>query len=93
MIRICNLSASKLTNLQELTGNWRPLNAQGEIAPTQELGYAAYNIQKIEGLKVPSARSDSAYNLVIFPDRLSPASFLKIYNNSGTVIAQIPHVF
>ena len=78
------------TNLQELTGNWRPLNALGEIAPTQELGTVAYNLQRFEGLKVPSARNDNAYNLVVFPDRISTESFLRIEDDSGRIIAGLP---
>ena len=35
------------TNLQELTGNWRLMNALDQIAPTQILGEAAYNLSLI----------------------------------------------
>jgi RES domain-containing protein len=69
------------TNLQELTGLWRPMQAENQQAPTQLLGAAAYNIQTIEALKVPSAvaieENPQAYNLVIFPDRLNPNSFVR----------------
>lgn len=78
------------TNLQEITGNWVLMNAQGQIAPTQILGEAAYNLQTIEALKVPSARDPNSYNLIVFPDRLSANSFLRVYDDSGTISAQIP---
>lgn len=78
------------TNLQELTGNWRPFNAEGEVAPTQELGLLAYNLRKFEGFKVPSSRNDSACNIVVFPDRVLTQSFLIVYDNSGTIVAQLP---
>ncbi|MBW4494880.1 MAG: RES family NAD+ phosphorylase [Oscillatoria princeps RMCB-10] len=78
------------TNLQELTGNWRLMNALGQIAPTQTLGEAAYNLQTIEALKVPSARDPNSYNLVVFTDRLSANSFLRVYDDSGTINAQLP---
>lgn len=78
------------TNLQELTGNWRLMNALGQTAPTQSLGETAYNLQTIEALKVPSARDPNTYNLVIFPERLNPNSYLKVYDDSGTINAQIP---
>lgn len=78
------------TNLQELTGNWLLMNAQGQIAPTQILGETAYNLQNIEALKVPSARDPNTYNLVIFPDRLTNNSFLRVYDDSGTINAQLP---
>lgn len=78
------------TNLQELTGNWRLMNALGQLAPTQLLGEAAYNLQTVEALKVPSARDTNSYNLVVFPDRLSGNSFLRVYDDSGTINAQLP---
>ncbi|MCL1465018.1 RES family NAD+ phosphorylase [Argonema galeatum] len=92
ILALCDKSIQRNlgTNLQELTGNWRPLNAQCEIAPTQELGTVAYNLQRFEGLKVPSSRNDLAYNLIVFHDRLLSESFLRIYDNSGTIIAELP---
>ena len=78
------------TNLQEITGNWRLMNAQNQLAPTHILGEAAYNLQGIEALKVPSARDSNTYNLVVFPDRLSSGSFLRVYDDSGTINAQLP---
>lgn len=80
------------TNLQELTGDFLRLNAQGQIAPTQELGAVAYNLQTIQALKVPSASDldPDSYNLVIFPDRLAPNSFIQVYDPSGTIQARLP---
>lgn len=66
------------------------MNAQGQIAPTQILGETAYNLQNIEALKVPSARDPNTYNLVIFPDRLTNNSLLRVYDDSGTINAQLP---
>ena len=78
------------TNLQELTGTWLPMSLQGQVAPTQQLGEAAYNSQHIEALKCPSALDPTAYNLVVFVDKLSPNSFLKVYDDSGTIQAKLP---
>lgn len=78
------------TNVQELTGQWLPINLQGQPAPTQELATAAYNSQTIEALKVPSALDPNAYNVVIFPDKLSSGSFLKVYDDSGSITAKLP---
>ncbi|WP_017717643.1 RES family NAD+ phosphorylase [Kamptonema formosum] len=46
VLDITNLNSQQAlgTNLQELTGNWRLMNALGQIAPTQSLGEAAYNL-------------------------------------------------
>ncbi|WP_255349140.1 hypothetical protein [Kamptonema formosum] len=41
-------------------------------------------------MKVPSARDPNSYNLVVFPDRLSANSFLRVYDDSGTISAQLP---
>ncbi|HEY9861622.1 MAG TPA: RES family NAD+ phosphorylase [Candidatus Obscuribacterales bacterium] len=54
-----NNQRSLATNLQELTGNWLLMNAQSQLAPTQILGEAAYSLQSIEALKVPSARDSN----------------------------------
>lgn len=78
------------TNLQELTGNWLIMSMSGQIAPTQSLGEAAYNLQTIEALKVPSARDPNSHNLIVFPDRLSTNNFLRVYDDSGTINAQLP---
>ncbi len=78
------------TNLQELTGVWRPLNKKDQIAPTQKLAKAVYDLQTIEALKVPSSVDVDAYNLVIFPERILPNSFIKVYDSSGTIESKLP---
>jgi RES domain-containing protein len=78
------------TNLQELTGNWRVFKFRDQIAPTQELAKAVYDLQTIEALKVPSQYNINAYNLVIFPERLLPNSFIEVYDPSGTIAAKLP---
>ncbi len=78
------------TNLQELTGNWRVFKFRDQIAPTQELGKAVYDLQTIEALKVPSQYNINSYNLVIFPERLLPNSFIEVYDPSGTIQARLP---
>ncbi len=78
------------TNLQELTQSWRNVNAEGRMATTQHLGMAVYDMQVIEALKVPSAKIDGAYNLVVFPDRLTGDSFVKVYDEDGLITAKIP---
>jgi RES domain-containing protein len=78
------------TNLQELTGDWLTSNLQDQIAPTQELAKAIYDLQTIEALKVPSSVNVNAYNLVIFPERLLPNSFIQVHDPSGTIAAKLP---
>jgi RES domain-containing protein len=80
------------TNLQELTTSWRDLNADGQMAATQKVGWAAYKMNGIEALKVPSAKIDGAYNLVIFPNKLSGNSFVKVYDEDGLIVARVPPI-
>lgn len=77
------------TNLQELTGSWLVLNADGHTAPTQALGTAAYNYGSIEALRVPSAQDPRAVNLVIFPDRLRLGSRVRVYDDAGLIDATL----
>jgi RES domain-containing protein len=77
------------TNLQELTGSWLVMNADGRTAPTQALGAAAHDHEGFEGLRVPSAQDPRAANLVIFPDRLRPVSRVRVYDDSGLIDATL----
>lgn len=73
------------TNLQELTGNWLVMNANGQVAPTQIFGAAAYRSERIEALRVFSAQDPRATNLVVFPERLRPGSHLRVYDDTGLI--------
>jgi RES domain-containing protein len=84
------IQADLATNSEELCAPWRPLNAQGRLAPTQELGAAIHATARIEALKVPSARDRTAHNLVIFPDRLMAGSLVRVYDDSGLIDARLP---
>ncbi len=77
------------TNLQELTGSWLVMNANGQTAPTQAMGAAAYIYGSLEALRVPSAQDPRATNLVIFPDRLQPGSQVRVYDDSGLIDATL----
>jgi RES domain-containing protein len=80
------------TNLQELKASWRDVNAEGQMAATQKIGWAAYKMDRIEALKVPSAKIDGAYNLVIFPDKLTGNSFVQVHDDDGLILAGIPSI-
>ncbi len=78
------------TTLAELRAPWRPLNAAGEVAPTQVLGEVVHEHPGIEALRVPSAREPSTDNLVVFPDRLQGGSGLRVFDDSGLIDAHLP---
>jgi len=56
----------------DLLGAWFPLNAQGQIAPTQRLARAVLDSGRFEGLLYPSARFPGGRNYAVFPDRVPP---------------------
>ncbi|MFD2610749.1 RES family NAD+ phosphorylase [Deinococcus taklimakanensis] len=59
------------TNLQELTGDWKTVNQEyGEDAPTQILGQAAYDCERIKAIRYPSKIDPTMANLVIFKNRI-----------------------
>lgn len=77
------------TNLQELTGSWLTMNATGQLAPTQTLGAAAYGLETIEALRVPSAQDPKTTRFVAFPDRLRQGSQVRVYDDSGLIDATL----
>lgn len=65
------------TDQTELVAPWVPFNIRGESAPTQILGLAALNSERIHALLVPSARRTGGMNVVVFVDKLSGADSLE----------------
>lgn len=57
------------TSLQELTGDWQFSNEQGEDAPTQRLGRAAFESGRFDALRAPSKLRPGEANLLVFVDR------------------------
>jgi hypothetical protein len=78
------------TTVAELCAPWRALNAAGLPAPTQVLGGVVHELSSIEAMRVPSARDPSTVNLVILPDRLSAASLVRVFDDSGLIDARLP---
>jgi RES domain-containing protein len=62
-----------------LDEDWRKINDSGKESLSQALAWAARE-QGAEGLLVPSATVDSAFNLIVFVDKLLPGSQMKIEN-------------
>ena len=82
------------TNVQELTGDWRGFktrNATTSVkvptgtAPTQDLGAALYAVPGLEGFLTVSAKLPYQMILVVFPDKLDPASMIEHVDASGVV--------
>lgn len=84
-----DVQAALATDHAELTAPWLLARAASGGAPTQRLGLAAY-ASGLEALRVPSAKDQTAANLVIFPDALLSASTLRVFDDSGFIDARLP---
>jgi len=58
------------TNLQELTGEWKALNALGRDAPTQRLGCVAFESALVQAIRYPSKLQPNRANMLLFKDRI-----------------------
>jgi RES domain-containing protein len=75
------------TTVQELTGDWRSYllrNPNPKLrkpywtsVPTQKLGHALHGVRDIEAFLTYSARVPTRQNLIVFPSKLRPGSFLE----------------
>lgn len=83
--------------VQELTGDWRGYSLRNPHAalsapywshvPTQRLGHALHGVADLEGFLTYSAKVATRRNLVVFPRKLVPGSFIRFHNPvSGTVV-------
>ena len=78
------------TTVQELTGDWQGYTLRTTHArlkspywtnvPTQRLGHALYRVRGLEGFFTYSAPAPTRRNLVIFPRKLRPGSFVRFEN-------------
>jgi hypothetical protein len=78
------------TTVQELTGDWRGYllrNPRPKLrrpywsnVPTQKLGHALHAVRGVEGFLTYSARVPTRKNLVVFPHKLRPGSFIEFEN-------------
>lgn len=89
------------TNYQELTGDWfgywvRTLSngsvrGNQQAAPTQKLGEALYCLPGLQGFLTISAKAPDRKNLVVFPDKITPADGkIEITHPSSGIVHQIP---
>jgi RES domain-containing protein len=71
-----HLSKVGITSI-EMSCNWKLMNVQETVAPTQELALALHAHTTAQGLIYPSNQNPSGYNLVIFPEKIEPGYYLK----------------
>lgn len=86
------------TNAQELTGDWvwydeRTPHCSVPVpvgtAPTQQLGQALFGVSSLEGFQTISAKMPNHRNLVLFPGKLLPGSFIEYLDPIANRICKI----
>jgi RES domain-containing protein len=82
--------ASVGSSTQELTGDWRYDMTIGRVPPTQAIGAAAHASGRVSTLLVHSAKAvGSGKVLVVFPDRLTKGTFVRVLDPTGTLVQEI----
>jgi RES domain-containing protein len=61
----------------ELSCDWKLMNIEETVAPTQKLALAFHQHTTAQGLIYPSNRNPNGYNLAIFPEKTRPGYYLK----------------
>jgi RES domain-containing protein len=71
------------TSLEELRLPWRGvLGRTGSMPPTWEIGRAAFDSGRFEGIRYPSAQVDRRYCLVLFTEHLAKGSSIRAVGQS-----------
>jgi RES domain-containing protein len=78
------------TSDEELSGDWRVLNARGIEAPSQRLGYAARVSERVEAVLYRSTVWPAGTCLAVFPERLAPGSSLEVVDPDEILHERIP---
>ena len=85
------IQAALQTTPQELAGSWRVPQNQGLLAPTQELGQAAFDCGAIQALRYESVQHPGHACYVIFTDRLqNTASFVEVHDPDNNLRERLP---
>ncbi len=61
----------------ELSYNWKLMNIEKTVAPTQKLASVFHHHTAAQGLIYPSNKNPQGYNLVIFPEKTRTGYYLK----------------
>lgn len=85
-----HIQAQLGTTLSELTGSWEIQMLNGSPVPTQEIGRAAFNCQRFQGIRFPSAPLSEHINLLIWTETIIGSSFVKVIDYRGRFTERIP---
>jgi RES domain-containing protein len=77
------------TTERELLRPWRLAQARGHAVVTQVLGQAVFD-GNIQAIRYPSAQSDGAHCLVVFPERLVAPSYIETVDQHLNIPQRLP---
>lgn len=91
VLRLDDPAISSLVQISqhELQVEWRLANARGIEVATQQLGQAAYNTGRIEGIAYPSTVNSGGICLAVFSDGLMPGSSLEVQDPEAVIHERI----
>lgn len=78
------------TDRAELLAPWRQMQRRGRVSPTQQLGQAVYDSGLFQAIWYESVRAPGTFCLAVFPDRLTGAAFLEVYDPDGNIQERLP---
>ena len=76
--------------LEDVTAPWRESLRRNRTPVTHEIGRMSFERGDVEALLAPSAKNPVTSNLVVFPDRLTEGSSLRVFDDSGMIDARLP---
>jgi len=84
------IQAAVGTNLQELTGAWRHIQAAGQEAPTQTLGRLCHHSGRFEAIRYPSSKSFGGVCIAVLTDRLLAPAMIRVLDPHGRLAQRLP---
>lgn len=80
------------TNMQELTGEWRAIQVDGQEAPTQVLGRVAFESERFDAIRFPSSKNPGGVCVAVFAERLTAdgRAFIAVYDPDDNLAQRIP---
>lgn len=89
-VTILEVQSAVGTNLQELTGAWRQIQAAEREAPTQTLGRLCRGSRRFEAIRYPSSKNSAGICVAVFTDLLRPPSMIEVLDPHGRLAQRLP---
>ena len=79
------------TTRQELSGDWRSIQAQGLEAPTQTLGRICYESGRFDAIRYHSSKNPlNGVCIAVLSERLREQAYLEVYDPYGDLAQRLP---